>query len=120
MKSVWKWVLIGVAVFLSVFLLALPLFTGICGKAGSMMGGGWSGWGMMGGGYPMMGFGFWMMAGVFLVPLLLIALVAGLVISLQRNARSNTETSAPGINCPHCGKMVQKDWVACPHCGKKL
>jgi predicted lipid-binding transport protein (Tim44 family) len=116
MNTVRKWLPIVFVVFFVVFFLALPFFAG----PGSMMGGGGYGWGMMGGGYPMMGFGFLMMAAVFLIPLLLIVLVAAVVISLQRNARINSETSAASTNCPHCGKQVQKDWVACPHCGKKL
>jgi hypothetical protein len=120
MKSAWKWVLIGLVVFFLVFLLAIPFFTGICGRTGSMMGPGWSGWDMMGRGYPMMGFGLLTMAAVFLAPLLLIALVAVAVISLQRNARSNSESPTAPVNCPHCGQPVQKDWVACPHCGQKL
>jgi hypothetical protein len=120
MKTVWKWALIGIGVFLLVFLLATPFFTGICGRAGSMMAGGWSGWTMMGGGYPMMGFGFLMMVAVVLGPLLLIALVAVAVLALQRNTRSNCETPTIPVTCPHCGKTVQKEWVACPHCGQKL
>jgi DNA-directed RNA polymerase subunit RPC12/RpoP len=120
MKTGWKWVLIGIAVFLLAFLFALPFFTGICGRAGSMMGGGWSGWNMMGGGYPMMGFGSLMMVTIVLAPLLLIALVAAAVIALQRNSRSTSETPTAPIACPHCGKTVQKEWVACPHCGQKL
>jgi DNA-directed RNA polymerase subunit RPC12/RpoP len=120
MKSVWKWVLIGIAVFLLAFLLAIPFFTGICGRAGSIMGGGWNGWNMMGGGNSMMGFGFLMMVGVVLAPLLLIALIAAAVIALQRNTQSTGETPTAPVTCPHCGKTVQKEWVACPHCGQKL
>ena len=116
MKTEWKWWPIGIGVLLVVFFVALPFFAG----SGSMMGGGGYGWGMMGGGYPMMGFGVLMMAGIVLVPLVLIALGAAVVISLQRNNRSNSESPTAPITCPHCGQTVEKGWVACPHCGQKL
>ena len=116
MKTEWKWLPIAIGVFFLVFFIALPFFSG----SSSMMGGGGFGWGMMGGGYPMMGFGWLMMGAVFLVPLLLIVLIVAVVLSLQRNAQGNTATPAANVTCLHCGKAVQKEWVACPHCGKKL
>jgi hypothetical protein len=120
MKTAGKWVLIGIGVFLLAFLLAVPFFTGICGRAGAMMGGGWYGWNMMGGGNSMMGFGSLLMVTIVLASLLLIALVAGAVIVLQRNPRGTGEPSLTPATCLHCGKTVQKEWVACPHCGQKL
>ncbi len=115
MNAVRKWLPIVFIIFFVAFFLALPYFSG----SGSMMGRGGISWGMMGGGYPMMGFGWLMMGGIVLAPLLLIALVAAVVISFQRNARGNPDTPAANMACPHCGKMFQKDWVVCPYCGKK-
>jgi hypothetical protein len=62
---------------------------------------------MMNGGYSMMEFGFFIMAAVFLAPVLLIALAVVAVMWIQRTTWNNGGDSAATINCTHCGEAIQ-------------
>jgi hypothetical protein len=115
MKSIWKWILFGLAVFLLAFCIALPLFGG-----GSllpvravylhrMMP-----YGMMGVG----SFGWIGLLARLAVPILFFVLVAAVVVLLLRKPSAPATPAA--TPCPSCGKPVQQGWVACPHCGTKL
>jgi hypothetical protein len=117
MKSIWKWILIGVIVFLAAFLIALPLFGGwSMFPARSMFGFGMVHRGVMGWGR----FG-WIGGLVGLaVPILLIAGVVALVFFLvKRPTPPPTPAPAPTKPCTNCGKPLDPVWVACPYCGKK-
>jgi hypothetical protein len=140
MKSIWKWVLVFLGVFVVGFCVAVPLFLRFMF--------GFNRFGMMGGrGFrPMMGyrgFGF-MHFGGFLIPLLVLGLVVVAVVwFMRRNSRLHAaspaapagfvssvpvDSAVPAVPaepvstspCPHCGNPVQPGWVACPHCGEKL
>jgi hypothetical protein len=120
MKSAWKWIIFGLAVFVLAFCIALPLFGG-----GSllpvrvmtyrrMMP-----YGMMGGG----GIGWIGMLARLAIPLLFVGLVVAVVALLLRKPATppaSTPPSAATAACPKCGKPVEPGWVACPHCGAKL
>lgn len=93
---------------------------------GAWMGGGYRGYGMMGGYGGHMGWGFspfgWFGMGLgmlfmWLIPLGVIALVVYGVVALTRNAGNHPAFSKP---CPNCGKGVQADWKHCPYCGASL
>lgn len=90
---------------------------------GTMFGGGYGGWGMMGG-PGMMGswgyspFGWIGMIFMWLIPIGVIALIVYGVVALTRNAGNNPPASS--TPCPNCGKGVQADWKNCPHCGTAL
>ena len=124
MKNGWKWLLLGGGVFILVFGLALPFVGGMnwanCGRLGY----GGFGPGMMGGGYPMMGFGFLAMLGMVVVPLAVLALGVVGIAALLRSGNTSTAPVAPAAPavpaCTNCGQVVQTGWVACPHCGQKL
>jgi len=108
MKETWKWIVLGAALFLLAFLVALPFFMG-----GS--------WGMMGPGM-MGGFGWWgawmmlpMVFGGFIVVGLIVLLLVAVL-------RLGSGFSAPKMarTCPSCGRSVRDDWNTCPYCGSKL
>jgi hypothetical protein len=117
MKSVWKWILFGLAVFLLAFCVAFPLLGGFAGlplratHAGvgflhrGMMAG-WDGAGMLG--LPVR----------LAIPVLAIVLLAAVFVWLL-GRRSATPPPA-ATPCPSCGKSIQVGWVACPYCGNKL
>ncbi len=91
MRGGWKYLLVGIIVFLAALIIALPLFGGRLWWPSAMMGPG-----MMGGAYPYSGWtwfgGFLMMIGMILVPLVLVgALVAGIVLLFR-----NQGNAAPG------------------------
>ena len=115
MKSVWKWILLGLAVFLLAFCIALPLFS----RGALLPVRAFSYRGMMPMG--MMGLGVFGWLGVLArlaVPVLFVALIVALVWIVVRSSKA---PSAPASTpCPSCGKPVQQGWVACPHCGAKL
>jgi hypothetical protein len=118
MKSIWKWILLGLGTFLVVFLIAFPLL------------GGWSvfpartvnGYGLMHAG--MMGWGgfggFGLLIGAA-APILLIAGVAALVYFLIKGPEKPQAVppALPTTPCAYCGKPLDPGWVACPYCGKK-
>lgn len=116
MSNVWKYLLVGLLVFVLVFAIALPF-----------LGGGWAPYGMgpwmmgpgMMRGYNGFGlFGGLVMLGMVLVPLLLIGVLITGVVALLRGTGGST--TPPGARpCPHCGRYIQADWVACPYCGQK-
>ena len=133
MNKIWKWIL-GIGAALVVMLLAMPFvgrilwwmphgFASEVGR-GSMMGGGFTGGcgGIFGG--PMSGLwnmgGSLMMLGMFIVPLLLVGLVAAAVVALMRRPQTVVVQAQPTvISCASCGKVVQDNWVVCPYCGEK-
>jgi hypothetical protein len=120
MKSAWKWIIFGLAIFVLAFCIALPLFGG-----GSllpvrvmtyrrMMPNG-----MMGAG----GFGWIGMLARVAIPLLFVGLVVAVGVLLLRKPSTPpaaTPPALPAAVCKKCGKPVEQGWVACPHCGAKL
>jgi hypothetical protein len=116
MKSNWKWVVFGAAVFLLAFCIALPLFGGFAAMpvrtvhAFGGMRGGMMNWGI--GGFGGIGLLFRLAA-----PLLVIAGVAALVYWLAK--RPSAAPPAATVPCATCGKPLDPGWVACPYCGKK-
>jgi hypothetical protein len=121
MKSVWKWVLLGVAVFLLAFCIALPLLGGVTAMplrsiySYSRMGGGMMDWGMGGyGGIEWIGLLFRLA-----VPVLLIAGTAALVYYLVKRSDAAPPPALPTVPCAYCEKPLDPGWVACPYCGKK-
>ena len=119
MSNVWKYLLVGLLVFILVFAIALPFFGGRWAPYG--MGPWMMGPGMMHGYNGFGGFGMYgglMMLGMILLPLLLIgAVIAGVAALVRGMGSSSTRTEARP--CPHCGKYIQTDWVVCPYCGQK-
>ena len=118
MKNWWKYILVGLVVFLAAYAIALLVF-----------GGGWWRWGMMGrwmmrpgfmqGPYfPHMGGFEWLaLLGMLLIPLLiLVVTVVGVVALLRGSSRASLPTAA----CPNCRRSIQTGWVACPYCGQDL
>ena len=116
MKSVWKWILLGIGVFVVVFLIALPLWLGVPmmsarGAYGfGMMRGGMMGWGLG-------GFGWIGMLLRLAIPVLVIGGVIALVYYLAK--RPSAPAPAATVPCEFCGKPLDPGWVACPYCGKK-
>ena len=110
MKDIWKYLLVGLAIFLLVFLIGLFfIFSG--------------GWGQYGMGPWMMGnyggFGWLMMLGMILLPLLVIGVIVAGIVWLARSM-GGLATPLRSQPCPNCGKFVQVGWMACPYCGQKL
>jgi uncharacterized membrane protein len=118
-----NWLVIGIVSIVAILILFW---------VGTMIGGGYRGYGMMGG---MMGGRSGMMDGwgfsplgifgmglgmllVWLLPIALVALAVYGVVSLARN--TGTNASAPLPPCPNCGKTTQADWQNCPYCGTTL
>lgn len=112
-----NWLVIGIVAIVAILILFW---------VGTMIGGGYRGYGMMGGRSGMMGgfspfgmFGMGLgMLFVWLIPVGLVALAVYGVVSLARNTGPNASTSLP--SCPNCGKNTQADWQNCPHCGTTL
>ncbi|MBN2086362.1 MAG: zinc ribbon domain-containing protein [Anaerolineales bacterium] len=116
MKSVWKWILLGIAVFVVAFLIALPLWAGFPMASGEPI----YGYGMMSRGMLNWGMGgIWWIGMLFrlAVPILVIGGVAALVYWLAK--RPSAPPPAATVPCEYCGKPLDPGWVACPHCGKK-
>jgi len=117
MKTVWKWIFGILAVIVAASLVLLPL-------VGRM----WFGW------MPMMGYGVrpmhpywgwssfagWMMAGRFLIPLIVIGLFIWGGVALIRSAGAKPAPPPQTTACTHCGQPLQVGWVACPYCGEKV
>lgn len=91
MNNTLKYILVGALVFALVFFVALPFFGANAGPWG--IGCGWNrgGWGFPGGMMNGFGlFGWWIMFGMLLYPILIIGLiVAGLVWLVKATNRSN-------------------------------
>lgn len=112
-----NWLVIGIVSIVA----ALILFW-----VGTMIGGGYGSYGMMGGRSGMMGgfspfgmFGMGLgMLFVWLIPVGLVALAVYGVVSLAQNTGANGSISLP--SCPNCSKNTQADWQNCPHCGTTL
>ena len=100
---------------------------------GTMFGGGYNGYGMMGGwggsrGYGMMNWGYspfgWFGMGLgmifmWLIPIGIVAFIGYGAMTLARN----TGVNSPAVSlaaCPNCKKGIQADWQNCPYCGKAL
>jgi hypothetical protein len=117
MKGVWKWILLGVAVFVAAFLIALPLFGGWPMMPARFFGFGVLRPGMMGWG----GFG-WLGALMGLaIPILLIIGVVALVVSLGKAPTPHPPAAqTPTTPCTNCGRPLDPGWVACPYCGNKV
>ena len=119
MKSLWKWILLGVAVFGIAFLVSLPLWIG--GPVGPDL---YSGYGMMGRGMMGGGSGWFGWVGMLfrlLIPLILIGGVIALVYYLaKRPSAPPPPAAAPATPCANCGKPLDPGWMACPYCGKKV
>jgi hypothetical protein len=119
MNNAWKYLLVGLLIFVLVFAMALPFFGGGWGPyqmgpwmMGPRMMHGYNGFG----GFSM--FGGLMMFGMILVPLILIgAVIAGVVALVRGIAGSSTPPAARP--CPHCSRYIQAEWVVCPYCGQK-
>jgi hypothetical protein len=116
MKRVWKWILLGIAVFLAAFFIALPLLGGwgvmpVRGIYGyGLIHRGMTGWG---------GFSWIGMLFRFAVPALLVVGGAGLVYYLVKPPAAPPANPVPTKPCGACGKPLDPGWVACPYCGKK-
>jgi len=132
MKSVWKYILIFLVVFVLALCVALPLFG--MRTFGGMRMHAFPSIGMrvfpfhMGIGWLGMGFHFlpWL-----LVLLGLAALAVVVVVLLLRKKKAATAAVAPAaippaapsvdaVPCAHCGQPLQPGWVACPFCGAKV
>ncbi len=119
MRDWWKYVLIGLVVFLAAYGIAL-LFFGV-GWGRPWMIGRW----MMarpgierGFYFPHLGvFGWLALLGRFLIPLLLLALAA---VGLAALLRGPDHAARPAPTCPNCRRPLQAGWVACPYCGQDL
>lgn len=95
---------------------------------GTMIGGGYRSYGMMGGYGGHMGWGYspfgWIGMGfgmlfMWLIPIGAIALVVLGVVSLVRNTGNPTVFTSQHP-CPNCGKDTHANWQNCPYCGTKL
>jgi zinc-ribbon domain len=129
MKNFWKWILGIVIVLVVLFGLGigarllmvnfLPArAVELEGFRSPMMGGrGFDNFGMMhhGGGFMFLG---------WLVPLLLVGLVAYGAYRLGKRksfqAPLPPAAAAPLRTCPKCGSQVQEGWNNCANCGRKL
>ena len=118
MKNNWKWILLGAAVFLLAFCIALPLFGGFSAMPMRWISGsGLARDGMMHGGL----FGGIGMLFRLAVPVLGIAGLAALIYLLVKRPAASPPPlpSLPTTACVNCGKPLDPGWVACPYCGKK-
>lgn len=116
MNKVWKWILIFLGALVVVFLAAMAFFSRIGIHRVAYYGGGIRrGFGMMGWG----GMGFFHPLGWLLGLVVLGLAIYGIVALFSHNHRSTTPPPMPKT-CPHCSKVVDKDWVSCPYCGQDL
>jgi hypothetical protein len=120
MKNAWKWIILGLAVFVLAFCIALPLFGGGSLLPVRMMSyRRMMPFGMMGIG----AFGWIGMLARLVIPLLFVGLVVGVVVLLVRKPSPppvSTPPAPPTAPCRKCGKPVEQGWVACPYCGTKV
>jgi hypothetical protein len=119
MRNKFVWI---ITIILGIGLL-LAAWTFLRGwQFGGMMGG----YGMMGRGYyPMMSFGWFGMALMWLLPIALIVLVVMGAASLIGSLAGKTQAvavaaAANGSPCPNCGEVAQAGWKHCPYCGQGL
>jgi zinc-ribbon domain len=117
MKNIWKWILLGAAVFLLAFCIALPLFNGFSampmrwGAGSGLIRGGMVHGAMIGG----IGMLFRL-----ILPVIGIAGLAALIyVLVKRPAAPPPSQALPTKPCDNCGKPLDPGWVACPFCGKK-
>ena len=140
MNKTLKWVLIGLAIAVVVFLIALVCFVGFKNGFGGMMGrsgefgrlpgrgGNFNRLPMMGGGGMMFGLGILMFFRA-IIPLGILALAVVGIVLLFRNKRASSASKKNQLpaetpvvtthSCAKCGKDVQNEWAVCPYCGKK-
>jgi hypothetical protein len=121
MKSVWKWIIFGLAVFVLAFCIGLALFSrGFLLPGRMMVNRGMMPFGRMGVG----AFGWLGILARLAIPVLFVVLVVALVVMLVRKPSTPPTPPTPPapatIPCPKCGMPIQQGWVACPYCGKKL
>ncbi len=132
MNKTLKWVLIGLAFAVGVFIIALPIFTLVLGGGRAAM---MDGWGLRDGlrdGMHMPYHSPFMMMplmGMFgLLRLLLPAAVLGLavygVVALVRGGRAKTAAPPPRSAaveraCAACGRELVSGGEFCPYCGAK-
>jgi hypothetical protein len=123
MKNVWKWIILGLAVFVLAFCIALPLFGGGSLLPVRMMSyRRMMPFGMMGAG-TFGSFGWIGMLARLVLPLLFVGLVVAVVALLLRKPSAppiSTPPAPPAAPCRKCGKPVETGWVACPYCGTKV
>jgi uncharacterized membrane protein len=95
---------------------------------GTWIGGGYRGYGMMGGYSGHMGWGYspfgWFGMGLgmlvmWFIPIGIVALLVYGIVALARNT-GNSLPPASLPPCPNCGKGTQADWQNCPYCGTAL
>ncbi len=129
MNKTLKWILIGLAIAVGVFIIALPIFTLVLGGGQAAIMDNW-GWrdGMR---TPYYHSPFMMrpLMGVFgLFHLLLPAAVLGLavygVVMLARGGRAKAATPPPAAPtgpraCAACGRELVSGGEFCPYCGAK-
>lgn len=124
MKSIWKWVLFFVAVFLVVFIIAVPLFIGrFAFGVMPMMGGSFRGYPMYGmhGGFGLIGIAFKLVGFLIFVGILTLAVVGIVSLFKSRKKTQLASETPPTIEtqpCAKCGKSLQADWTHCPYCGQ--
>lgn len=122
MKTVWKWVLFGLAIFFLAFFVALPFFGGgLLHAARGIGGSGWMMQGRMMGGLGLLGW-FGLIAHCA-VPAVILGLLVYLGIALLRRPAALPPPPVPPMAtapCAHCARPVEAGWVACPYCGKKV
>ena len=129
MNKTLKWVLIGLAIAVGVFIIALPIFTlALGGGRAAMM----DGWGLRDGmrsSYyhppfmmrPLMG-----VLGLFrmLLPAAVLGLVVYGVVALARGGRAKAAPPPPAADvtqraCAACGRELVSGGEFCPYCGAK-
>lgn len=126
MNRTLKWVLIGLAIAVGVFIIALPIFLLVSRSGMYHMA---DGWGLRDGlrdgmRMPMRSpFGMLPFFGIFgFIRLLLPAAVLGLavygVVALVRGGRVKTSTP-PLAACAACGRELVSGGEFCPYCGAK-
>jgi hypothetical protein len=124
MKSVWKWIIFGLVVFVLAFCIGLALFSrGVLLPGRMMVNRGMMPFGMMGVG----AFGWLGILTRLAIPVLFVVLVVALVVMLVRKPSTTFTPSTPPTPpapattpCPKCGMPIQQGWMACPYCGRKL
>ena len=129
MKSIWKWT----GLFLGVFSIALLIGLSFFGRGGfgwmpmmTQVNAPWAGFcngyqfSHMFGGFGFLG-GWFMMLGMFILPLAVLGLlIVGGIVLVKGVIRPQTPALVVARTCVHCGKALQQDWVNCPFCGEKV